>query len=69
MDKKVNEIVSEIIENNLEVDIYNILHTIVLTKYKKEINKNYELGACLTAIRKINRGKNEAIDALCEEDN
>jgi hypothetical protein len=69
MDNIVNSIVTEIVENHLEVEIYNILHTIILAAYKKETNKNYEQQACLTAIRKINQGKNEAIDALCDTEN
>lgn len=63
---ETNKIISEIVENHLEVEIYNILHTIILTEYKKEINKNYDQQACLTAIKKINQGKNDAIDALCD---
>jgi hypothetical protein len=27
---------------------------------------NAEMSSCLTAIKKINRSKNDAIDALCE---
>lgn len=29
---------------------------------------NAEMSACLRAIKKINHGKNEAIDALCERE-
>lgn len=31
-------------------------------------SQNAEMSACLRAIKKINRGKNRAIDALCERE-
>ena len=39
-----------------------------LVRADKEISdkQNAEMSSCLKAIKKINNGKNEAIDALCE---
>jgi hypothetical protein len=39
-----------------------------LVRADKEISdkQNAEMAYCLTAIKKINKNKNEAIDALCE---
>lgn len=41
-----------------------------LVKADKEITdkQNAEMSSCLRAIKKINKGKNEAIDALCERE-
>lgn len=60
------EILTEIYKENLQVEIYDFLHKEVLRLYQKEQNENAQLNACLTAIRKINKGRNDAIDALCE---
>ena len=39
-----------------------------LVRADKEVSdkQNAEMASCLVAIKKINKGKNEAIDALCE---
>lgn len=63
---KINQILADIKENDLEVPIYNILHDTILKSYEKEIKENNEKRASLTAIKKINQNKNQAIDALCE---
>lgn len=41
-----------------------------LVRADKQITdkQNAEMASCLTAIKKINNGKNEAIDALCERE-
>lgn len=36
-------------------------------KFERTMNKVAEMSACLRAIEKINDGKNEAIEALCED--
>ena len=38
------------------------------TKNKKIEKENTTMSSCLKAIRKINKRKNEAIDALCDWD-
>ena len=63
---EIDKIIWAITKNHLEVPIYNILHDVILTAYQKETNKNNELSASLIAIKKINQGKNDAIDALCD---
>lgn len=66
MNKTANEIVKDICDSNLEVEIWNILNGIISNKVAVLANKNAEQVATINAIRKINKGKNEAIDALCE---
>ena len=63
---EIDKIIWAITKNHLEIPIYNIWHDVILTAYQNKTSKNNELLASLTAIRKINQGKNEAIDALCD---
>jgi hypothetical protein len=63
---EINQIIAEITDNNLEVEVYKILHNMILESYEKELNYSMEQSASLKAIKKINQGKNKAIDALCE---
>lgn len=50
-----------------EVEAIKILNHSLALKYKGVCDNAKELSASLRAIRKINAGKNKAIDALCEE--
>lgn len=51
-----------------ESDAIRYLTTALNKKYELEREKACNRRACLNAIRKINKGKNEAIDALCDDD-
>lgn len=64
----LDEILKEIYSQRLQRQVYTILHSAVMEDYKLAVDENMEYSASLTAIRKINKGKNEAIDALCEKD-
>ena len=60
--------ISYIISTNQELKAIKIL-TQTLEKYVNNIeDENAHLNSCLRAIKKINKGKNVAIDALCEKD-
>lgn len=66
MDKE--EIIYQIHNLGCEFDIM----TYLIQWYKKELDEtkhnHKESKARIKAIRKINKGKNEAIDALCDDD-
>lgn len=64
----LEEILKEIYKNGLQKQVYMILHSAVMEDYKTALNENREYSTSLNAIKKINKGKNEAIDALCEKD-
>ena len=60
------EIIGEIIDNGNIDEVYRSLTDIILSDKRKYQNRSKEYRACLIAIRKINKGKNEAIDALSD---
>ena len=61
-----HEIVKEIVSQGKVDEIYKILSDMIL-RQKAECNEEIkEYRASLIAIRKINKGKNEAIDALSD---
>lgn len=62
------EILKEIHKEGYEIDIYKHLSEWILVNNTALTNDNAALNACLRAIKKINNGKNNAIDALCERD-
>lgn len=62
----INKILADIMDNNLEVEVYRILHTMILKSYEKTVSENKEARASLRAIKKLNDGKNKAINNLCE---
>lgn len=53
--------------HGLEWEAIQMLHDLVRSDYQATISENSEMSACLQMIKKINNGKNEAIDALCEK--
>lgn len=60
------DIICEIVSQRKVDEIYKILSDMIL-RQKKEYNEELkEYRASLIAIRKINKGKNEAIDALSD---
>jgi len=63
---KVNDILTDIMDNNLEVEIYKILHNMILKSYDRVVDENRDNKAKLNVIKKINNNKNEAINNLCE---
>lgn len=65
----LEEILKEIYEQRLQKQVYMILHSAVMEDYKTVINENREHRASLNAIKKINKGKNDAIDALSDTEN
>lgn len=66
---KTDEIIEEIVrENNVE-EVLKILLDILIEQKNNYKESDSERKASLVAIRKINRGKNEAIDALSDIDN
>ncbi|MSA02196.1 hypothetical protein GKG47_09105 [Lactonifactor sp. BIOML-A3] len=62
----LEEILTEIYNQGMKIQVYKILHAAVMEDYNKLLNENRECSASLTAIKKINKGRNEAIDALCD---
>lgn len=65
----LEEILKEIYSQRLQKQVYMILHSAVMEDYKLALDENREYMASLTAIRKINKGKNDAIDALSDLNN
>lgn len=60
--------ISYIVSTNQELEAIKVL-TQTLEKHIGYIeDKNAHLNSCLRAIKKINKGKSSAVDALCEED-
>lgn len=49
-------------------EVFLILSKMMVNDLNKVDKENAQMSAQLRAIKKINRGKNEAIDALCERD-
>ena len=60
------ETIGKIIDNGNIDEVYRSLTDIILSDKRKYQNRSKEYRACLIAIRKINKGKNEAIDALSD---
>ena len=61
------EAVAAIINQGREIDAINFLFNSLCADINKLYKENAEMSSCLRAIKKINKGKNEAIDALCEK--
>lgn len=55
-----------IIDSGMQFDAISVLLQSLEAEAKEANADMAEYKACLQAIRKINGGKNEAIDALCE---
>lgn len=51
-----------------EWEAIKMLTDLVRTDKETSDKQNAEMASCLAAIKKINKGKNEAIDALCERE-
>ncbi|HHX71172.1 MAG TPA: hypothetical protein GX708_24395 [Gallicola sp.] len=66
MNNMLMEIMNSIKKNNLEVDVWKLLNNCIELKLNELSKNNAEQSSALRAIMKINNGKNEAIDALCE---
>lgn len=60
------EILNEIVKEGKTDEICRILLNMVLADKESIKNECMEYKACLSAIHKINRGKDDAIDALSE---
>ena len=65
----LQDIIFEILKQDLLEETYNELHKIIMNRYVKMEGKNAEYKAIIGIIRKINRNKNKAIDALCDTSN
>lgn len=63
-----DELVTEIIDWGYEYEVFEKLSKHIVQKQKDLADKNRHIEASLKAIKKINRGKNKDIDALCDED-
>lgn len=62
------EAVKTIINQDKEIDAINFLFNNLCANINKLYHENTEMSSCLRIIKKINNGKNEAIDALCERE-
>ena len=62
------EAIKTIISQGREIDAINFLSNSLYKYINKLDQENAEMSSCLRAIKKINKGKNEAIDALCERE-
>jgi prefoldin subunit 5 len=58
--------INTIVELNEEIRAVKFLVGVIESNTETLEEENAEMSSCLRAIRKINRNKNEAIDALCE---
>lgn len=68
MDIELTSILNLIHRGGYEIDVYTYLTTYMVTKLEALESSNATLSAQLKAVKKINKGRNAAIDALCEED-
>lgn len=66
---KTDEIIEEIVRENKVEEVLKILLDILIEQKNNYKESDLEGKASLVAIRKINGGKNEAIDALSDIDN
>lgn len=66
---KTDEIIEEIVKENKVEEVLKILLDILIEQKNNYKESDLERKASLVAIRKINNGKNEAIDALSDIDN
>lgn len=66
---KTDEIIEEIVRGNKVEEVLKILLDILIEQKNNYKESDLERKASLVAIRKINNGKNEAIDALSDIDN
>ena len=66
---KTDEIIEEIVRENKVEEVLKILLNILVEQKNNYKESDLERKASLVAIRKINGGKNEAIDALSDIDN
>lgn len=64
----LTEVIAEIHHHGYEADVYSHLCDFMASRFKALYSENCGLKAQMRAIKKINNGKNEAIDALCERD-
>ena len=62
------EAIKTIINQDKEIDAINFLFNNLCANINKLYHENAEMSSCLRIIKKINNGKNEAIDALCERE-
>lgn len=60
--------IETIIELNEEVKAVKILMECIENNIVHIEKDNAEMSSCLRAIKKINKNKNDAIDALCERE-
>ena len=65
-----SEILAELksADDSTRQEVFIILSKMMVSDIQKVEKENAHMSAQLSAIKKINRGKNEAIDALCERD-
>lgn len=66
---KTDEIIEEIVRENKVEEVLKTLLDILIEQKNNYKESDLERKASLVAIRKINNGKNEAIDALSDIDN
>lgn len=60
--------IKTIIELNEEIKAVKILMECIENNIDHIEKDNAEMSSCLRAIKKINKNKNDAIDALCERE-
>ena len=65
---KYLEALETIIRNGSEFDAIGVLLRHIENEYTESLTAYADMSARLRAIKKINAGKNDAIDALCEEE-
>ena len=63
------EIIMEIVNQDKVDEIYKTLSDMILESKNRKEQLNAEYRACLKAIKKINGGRNDAIDALSTLEN
>lgn len=64
--EQIRKILRLIIDSGMQFDAISVLLQSLEEEFKEATADRADYMASLLAIRKINNGKNEAIDALCE---
>lgn len=60
--------IKTIVDLNEEIKAVKLLMAYIESNTENLESENRQMSSCLKAIKKINRGKNKAISALCERE-
>lgn len=63
---KKNEIFNTILENGLEYDLFEMLSDYIVRNQVTMKNQNHNYRSTIKGIKKINQGKDQTIENLCD---